>query len=233
MDRILAIDGDVGLTELLTEYLGCEGFTLEAEHNGKRGIEKSVSGRYSLIILNIMLPNLSGFEVLRQIRRSSRVPVIMLAARDSITDRVLGLEIGADDYLPKPFEPIELLARLRAILRRILPTSAQGFLAVGPLTLDSGDHRVFQNEVRIDLTSSEFDLLYTLAASAGHVVSREGLFRKALGRNYTPFNRSVDNIIASLRKKLGTDPIGNSQIKTIHGVGYMYTQASNNLRTTP
>ncbi|HZC36657.1 MAG TPA: response regulator transcription factor [Chthoniobacterales bacterium] len=227
MDRILAIDDDVGLTELLTEYLEPEGFILEAVHDGKSGIERSLSGGYTLIILDIMLPSLSGLEVLGQIRRSSRVPVIMLTARDSITDRVLGLEFGADDYLPKPFEPVELLARLRAILRRVRPPSAPGFLAVGDLRLDSGNRQAFQGEIQIDLTSSEFDLLYTLVASAGQVVSRETLSRQALGRDFSPLSRSVDNLVASLRKKLITAPIGNDQIKTIHGVGYLYGQTSN------
>src|SRR3981081_3598836 len=150
MDRILAVDDDVGLTELLAEYLRPEGFTLEAVHDGKTGVEKILSGGYTLIILDIMLPNLGGFEVLRKIRQYSHVPVIMLTARVSPTDRVLGLEIGADDYLPKPFEPRELVARVRSILRRVHPAGQPGFIAVGDLKLDAGNRRAFQGKTLIN-----------------------------------------------------------------------------------
>jgi two-component system, OmpR family, response regulator CpxR len=229
MDRILAVDDDVGLTELLAEYLRPEGFTLEAVHDGKSGVEKILSGGYTLIILDIMLPNLGGFEVLRKIRQYSRVPVIMLTARDSPTDRVLGLEIGADDYLPKPFEPRELVARVRSILRRVHPAGHPGFIAVGDLKLDAGNRCAFQGKTLINLTSSEFDLLYSLLTSAGQVVSRENLSRTTLGREFSPLDRSIDNLVSSLRKKLGTDTSGNERIKSIRGVGYLYGQTNNDL----
>jgi two-component system response regulator CpxR len=231
MDRILAIDDDVGLTELLAEYLRPEGFTLEAVHDGATGVEKTLSGGYTLIILDIMLPNLGGFEVLRKIRQFSRVPVIMLTARDSTTDRVLGLEIGADDYLPKPFEPRELVARVRSILRRVRPTPDPGFIVVGDLTLDAGNRCAYQGKYQVNLTSSEFDLLYTLLRSAGQVVSRESLSRATLGREFSPFDRSIDNLVSGLRKKLGTDSSGTERIKSVRGIGYLYGQTSFNSET--
>jgi two-component system, OmpR family, response regulator CpxR len=229
MDRILAVDDDVGLTELLAEYLRPEGFTLEAVHDGESGVEKILSGGYTLIILDIMLPNLGGFEVLRKIRQYSHVPVIMLTARDSPTDRILGLEIGADDYLPKPFEPRELVARVRSILRRVHPARESGFIAVGDLKLDAGNRRAFQGKTLINLTSSEFELLYCLLTSAGQVVSRESLSRTTLGREFSPLDRSIDNLVSSLRKKLGTDTSGNERIKSIRGIGYLYGQTNNDL----
>jgi DNA-binding response OmpR family regulator len=227
MDRILVVDDDVGLTDLLAEYLRPEGYALEAVHDGKTAVEKILSDGYTLIILDIMLPKLAGFDVLRTIRQSSHVPVIMLTARDSPTDRILGLEIGADDYLPKPFEPRELVARVRSILRRVHPLAVPGFIVVGDLTLDAGNRRVYQDSRSISLTSYEFDLLSSLLGSAGQVVSRETLSRTTLGREFAPFDRSIDNLVSSLRKKLGPDSEGNERIKSIRGVGYQYGQTSN------
>jgi DNA-binding response OmpR family regulator len=227
MDRILVVDDDVGLTDLLAEYLRPEGYALEAVHDGKTAVEKILSDGYTLIILDIMLPKLAGFDVLRIIRQSSHVPVIMLTARDSPTDRILGLEIGADDYLPKPFEPRELVARVRSILRRVHPLAVPGFIVVGDLTLDAGNRRVYQDSRSISLTSYEFDLLSSLLGSAGQVVSRETLSRTTLGREFAPFDRSIDNLVSSLRKKLGPDSEGNERIKSIRGVGYQYGQTSN------
>ena len=227
MDRILVVDDDVGLTDLLAEYLRPEGYALEAVHDGKTAVEKILSDGYTLIILDIMLPKLAGFDVLRTIRQSSHVPVIMLTARDSPTDRILGLEIGADDYLPKPFEPRELVARVRSILRRVHPLAVPGFIVVGDLTLDAGNRRVYQDSRSISLTSYEFDLLSSLLGSAGQVVSRETLSRMTLGREFAPLDRSIDNLVSSLRKKLGPDSEGNERIKSIRGVGYQYGQTSN------
>jgi DNA-binding response OmpR family regulator len=227
MDRILVVDDDVGLTDLLAEYLSPEGYALEAVHDGKTAVEKILSDGYTLIILDIMLPKLAGFDVLRIIRQSSHVPVIMLTARDSPTDRILGLEIGADDYLPKPFEPRELVARVRSILRRVHPLAVPGFIVVGDLTLDAGNRRVYQDSRSISLTSYEFDLLSSLLGSAGQVVSRETLSRTTLGREFAPLDRSIDNLVSSLRKKLGPDSEGNERIKSIRGVGYQYGQTSN------
>ena len=178
MERILAVDDDVGLTELLAEYLQPEGFALDAVHDGETGVERILGGGYAIVVLDVMLPGIGGLEVLRRVRRQSQVPVIMLTARQATADRVLGLEVGADDYLPKPFDPRELVARVRTVLRRVRPASQRqpgDFLAVDDLTLDGGRREVRRRDELLELTSAEFDLLRTFCERPGRVLSRDSL----------------------------------------------------------
>ena len=228
MERILAVDDDAALTELLAEYLQPEGLELEAVHDGEAGVERALSGGYALVILDIMLPGLGGLEVLRRVRRHSQVPVIMLTARRSTADRVMGLEIGADDYLPKPFDPRELVARVRSVLRRIRPPApgrGPEFLTVDDLLLDAGKRQVRRDGETVDLTTAEFDLLRTLMTSAGRVVSREDLFRAVLEREFSNTDRGIDNLISAVRRKLGPAADGDERIKAIRGVGYLYAHS--------
>jgi two-component system response regulator CpxR len=231
LDRILLIDDDIALTELLAEILRAEGFEVEAVHRAEDGIRKSLDGGYSLLVLDIMLPGMSGFEALMAIRQQSRIPVLMLTARGDPVDRVLGLQIGADDYLPKPFNERELIARIQAILRR-----TQGETRTQPRltsrTISSGDLYLdpAAREVRIagriaDLTTVEFDVLAVLVRNSGEVVSRERLVHEGLGRPFSAFDRSVDNHVSSLRRKLGPGPDGVERIKTVRGVGYIYASS--------
>jgi DNA-binding response OmpR family regulator len=228
MDRILAVDDDVSLTEMLTEYLQPEGFALESAHDGESGVARILHGGYALVILDLMLPGLGGLEVLRRVRRQSQVPVILLTARQATTDRILGLEIGADDYLPKPFDPRELVARVRSVLRRSRPGGgASGeFLCVDDVTLDAGKREAHRKGEMLDLTSAEFDLLRALLASAGRPVARETLFQTVLEREFTAYDRSIDNLVSNLRRKLGPDPQHGERIKTIRNVGYIYAHSS-------
>ena len=228
MERILAVDDDTGLTELLAEYLQPEGFALDAVHDGESGVERILTGGYALVVLDIMLPGLGGLEVLRRVRRHSQVPIIMLTAKRSTSDRVIGLEIGADDYLAKPFDPRELVARVRSVLRRVRPIAAgrePEFLKVDDLLLDAGKRQVRRGGETIDLTTAEFDLMRTLLASAGHVVSREELFRAVLEREFSSSDRGIDNLISAVRRKLGPANDGDERIKAIRGVGYLYAHS--------
>ncbi len=228
--RALLIDDDVELCELVTEYLSTEGFEIEVVHDGKSGVEKAVSGKHRLVILDVMLPGLGGFEALRQIRAESDVPVIMLTARGDDVDRIVGLEMGADDYLPKPFNPRELVARIGAVLRRARATSSDSSGPVEPETLRVGDvemepaaRLVRRNGTRIDLTAVEFDLLEMLLRGAGRVLRREEMSRQVLGRAHSPFDRSLDMHISHLRRKLGERPDGGQTIQAVRSVGYVYT----------
>jgi two-component system response regulator CpxR len=227
--RILIIDDDVELCELLTEYLVPEGFQVDAVHSGTQAVERAFSNNYALLVLDVMLPGTRGFDVLQQIRSKSRVPVIMLTARGDEVDRILGLEIGADDYMPKPFNPRELAARIQAVLRRAAapsPTAetapANEPLRMADIELDPGSRSVKRDSHEIELTSVEFDLLNIFLRSAGAVVQREDLARQVLGRNLAPFDRSIDVHVSNLRKKLGPLPDGADRIKAIRSVGYLY-----------
>ncbi len=229
MDQILIIDDDVALCELVTEYLEPLGFQIESVHRGDAGAERALAGKHALVVLDVMLPGLNGFEVLRRIRAGSKVPVLMLTARGDDVDRIVGLEIGADDYLPKPFNPRELTARIRAILRRtnLEPTQVSGKkLCVGDVELDSGTRAASRAGENVELTAVEFDLLEKLLRAAGQIVTREELSKEVLGRSSSPFDRSIDMHISNLRKKLGHQFGETERIKTVRGVGYIYAQAS-------
>lgn len=222
MDRVLIVDDDVELCRLLGERLSSEGFTLEAVHDGPRGLERVLSQEHALVILDLMLPGMGGLDVLRRVRHQSPVPVLILTARGEDVDRILGLEIGADDYLSKPFNPRELIARIRAILRRTSRTAAAGnSVIVGDVQLDPAAREVCMNGVQIDLTSVEFTLLETLLRDAGHVVTREQLTETVLGRKLGPFDRVIDVHISNLRKKLGRAQ-GEERIKAVRGSGYVF-----------
>jgi two-component system response regulator CpxR len=223
---LLIIDDDIGFTDLLKELLTAEGYTVEAVHNGEAGLARSLSGHYSLVILDVMLPGRNGLEVLRTLRKESSTPVLMLTARGHDTDRIQGLEAGADDYLPKPFHPRELLARIRAVLRRttaIPVEKVDNTVVVGDVTLDPRTRTVRVAGELADLTSAEFDLLRVLLVASGQVVTREELFRAVLGREFSVFDRSIDNHVSSLRKKLGPRVNGIERIKSVRGTGYIYS----------
>ena len=223
------VDDDSVLCDLLADFLGPEGFEVEAVGDGIRGVERALSGDHAIVVLDVMLPGLNGFDALRRIRARSGIPILMLTARGDEFDRVVGLEIGADDYLPKPFNPRELAARIRAILRRTSDTASRwpgaapaDRLAVGDVHMDVNARVVRRNGETIGLTGVEFGLLEILLRSAGSVVSREVLSKDVLGRRLTHYDRSLDMHISNLRKKLGHKTGGTERIKTIRGVGYVY-----------
>lgn len=233
MFRILLIDDDEELCELVSEYLTVEGFTVEAVHDGESGLRKAAARAHDLIILDVMLPKKNGFDVLRDLRHAqeNQIPVLMLTARGDDMERIVGLEIGADDYLAKPFNPRELVARLRAILRRTQNSSAtaEDAPAAEKIQIDDVEVSLAARSARregedLNLTSVEFDLLAELLKNAGKVVKKEDLNLKVLGRRLSPFDRSLDMHISNLRKKLGTRGDGGEErIKTIRSVGYIYT----------
>ncbi len=227
MNKILIIDDDMDLCDLLGDYLTPEGFTIEAVHNGFNGVERAVSGQHSLVVLDVMLPGINGFEVLRRIRAASRIPVLMLTARGEDVDRIVGLELGADDYLPKPFNPRELVARIRAVLRRMEAepqTQADTWrLIVGDIELVPGTRTVRCSGQKTDLTTVEFTILEILLRQAGQVITRDELVRQALGRNFSAYDRSIDVHVSSLRKKLGQRAGESERIKTIRSIGYLYS----------
>ncbi|MFP5264840.1 MAG: response regulator transcription factor [Blastocatellia bacterium] len=231
MNRILVVDDDLDLCELLAKYLRREGLEVEMAHDGNLGVERALSGEYALVVLDVMMPGLNGFDALSSIRSKSSLPVLMLTARGDDVDRIVGLEMGADDYLPKPFNPRELVARIRAILRRArlepgevnAPASPER-LSIGDVELDKGTRIVRRGGEQVPLTSVEYDLLEALMRSAGVVVSREELVRSILGRSFTPYDRSIDTHLSNLRKKLGHHVDGVERIKTIRGVGYIYAK---------
>ncbi len=222
MERLLVIDDDTELCELVVEYLSAEGFAVEVVHDGESGVRRATSEPFALIILDVMLPRLDGFETLKRIRAVSHVPTLMLTARGDDVDRIVGLEIGADDYLSKPFNPRELLARIRAILRRTKPELLAEKLVVGDVELDFGSRSLRRQGQAVAVTSVEFDLLAVLLQHAGQIVSRDDLSLRALGRSFHPLDRSVDMHISNLRKKLGSHADGSERIKSVRGVGYLY-----------
>lgn len=233
MPQILIIDDDIELCELLSTYLANEGLAVTASHQAVAGIQLALSGTVDLVILDVMLPDLNGFDTLRKIREKSRIPIIMLTARGEDVDRIVGLELGADDYLPKPFNPRELVARIRAVKRRIVstpqldPVMRTDEIRVGDVTLFPGRRTVMRGNDMIELTSVEFDLLHQLLIRAGEVTSREALSELGLGRPLSSFDRSIDVHISALRKKLGhyqnTQDSGE-RIKTIRSIGYLYVR---------
>ncbi len=240
--HILIVDDDAELSAMLTEYLAAEGFTTAAVFNGEAGVEAALSGRYDAVILDVMLPRLSGTEALRRIRQESRIPIIMLTAKGDNIDRVVGLEMGADDYVPKPCYPRELVARLRAVLRRsaapedrMASRAVEDMVTAGPLSLSSRQRTVAWNGKPIELTASEFNMLELLLRAGDDVVTKDELSERGLGRPREAYDRSVDVHMSNLRQKLGqasgghgprgktqADPARDNvpQIVTVRGVGY-------------
>ncbi|PLX99545.1 MAG: DNA-binding response regulator [Desulfuromonas sp.] len=232
MDRILVIDDDSELCELLSDYLGSEGFHIETVHQGEEGARQALAEPYGLIVLDVMLPGMNGFDILRKIRESSKVPVIMLTARGDDIDRIVGLELGADDYLPKPFNPRELVARIRAIQRRTEAVNKEPVpqvkeLKVGDIELCLTSRSVKRAGEPIELTSVEFNLLEVLLTHAGEVISRDELVEKVLGRQLSAYDRSIDVHVSALRKKLGHYSGATERIKTVRSVGYLYSLPDN------
>jgi two-component system response regulator CpxR len=224
MERVLVIDDDAELCKLVGSYLAREGFEVRWAASGIAGIDRALAEEFALIMLDVMMPDADGFDVLRRIREHSRTPVLMLTARGDTQDRIRGLEMGADDYLPKPFDPAELVARLRAILRRVSPQRPQAAaMKIGEIELDGGSRTVRRAGAGVELTTVEFDLLATLMAAAGVTVSREDLVRSVLGREFSPFDRSIDTHVCNLRRKLGPATDGGERIKGVRGAGYLYT----------
>jgi two-component system response regulator CpxR len=224
MEDILLIDDDMELCEMLTEYLARYELRVHAVHRGDTGLETARSRSWPMILLDVMLPGMDGFEVLKHLRMSSTDSVLLLTARGEDVDRIVGLEMGADDYLAKPFNARELLARIRAIRRRgAVPTAAAGgstALVVEDLVLDSAARTVTMDHEPIELTDVEFTLLEVLMRSPGKVVEREALAEEVLGRKFSPFDRSLDMHVSRLRKKLAGDGSGDERVKTVRGSGY-------------
>jgi DNA-binding response OmpR family regulator len=228
--RVLLVDDDRELCQMLTEYLEAEHFAVQSVHDGGDALAALAAADFELLILDVMLPSVSGFDVLRQLGAAYQTPILMLTARGDEVDRIVGLELGADDYLSKPFNPRELVARLRAILRRASSQSARGGapeeLAVGRLVLNTGMHQVRVSGVAVALTGAEFRVLELLMRSAGQVISRDALTEQALGRKLVPFDRSIDTHISNLRRKLELELGKNPEIKNVRGSGYTLTRAS-------
>jgi two-component system, OmpR family, response regulator CpxR len=219
---ILLVDDDVQLCSSLKRLLSMDGFDVKAVHDGESGVRLALEGKYQLVILDVMLPGGDGRKVLRRVRLGSEVPVIMLTARGDEADRIAGLERGADDYLPKPFNPRELVARMRAVLRRKSASSVQEVFRIGDLEIDCAQRKVVRDGEEIDLTGAEFDILLLLVRSVGKVLSRDEIAEAALGRPIGFFDRSIDNHISNLRKKLGSQVGGVERIRNVRGAGYVY-----------
>jgi two-component system, OmpR family, response regulator CpxR len=218
--RILLVDDDRDLVSLVEEFLRQNGFEVATAHNGPEGLKQALSGEHDLLILDVMMPGFDGFEVLRRLRTESQLPVLMLTARTESQSRIQGLDAGADDYLPKPFEPLELVARIRAILRRAKRSADnQGTLEVSRVRIDPGSRRVFYRDEPVEVTTIEYDILEMLMRAAGRVVSRDELMQRLYQREATPFDRSIDVHISHLRRKIDS-PV--ELIRTIRGVGYQF-----------
>lgn len=226
MTPVLLVDDDRELTEMLALYLAREGFCATAVATGEEGEAHALSGAYQVVVLDVMLPGISGIDVLRRVRARSQVPVLLLTARGDNIDRIAGLELGADDYVPKPSSPGELVARLRAILRRVQPQAASDNQALdavssGALTLWPGRRQAQWGLAPLDLTGTEFSLLEALTRQAGQLVSKQDLSLNALGRPLTRYDRRIDVHVSSIRQKLGPRADGGSWIQSVRGMGYM------------
>ncbi|MFA7386262.1 MAG: response regulator transcription factor [Thiohalobacteraceae bacterium] len=226
MTRILLADDDVELCTMLSEYLQAEGFVVDTVHDGETALARAQAVDYDLLLLDVMMPGKNGFDVLRALRPASALPVLILTARGDDVDSVLGLELGADDYLAKPSNPRVLVARIRAILRRAAPDpkDAAGLepLRIGDLELRPGTREVLVGGRALSVTSTEYSVLEVLVGSAGHLVSKSDLSRRALGRELGRWDRGIDMHISNLRRKLGSFPDGRERIKTVRGAGYQY-----------
>ena len=220
--NVLVVDDDVEFTELVTEYLETEGgFATTTRHDGLSGVETAIAERFDVIVLDVGLPGINGFEALKQMRERCSTPVVMLTARGDDIDRILGLEIGADDYVPKPCNLRELVARIRAILRRQAATDKTGRIDVYDLRIEPASQSVYLGDRLIPLTGAEYLVLEALTKEAGQVVPKDAIARHALGRRILPYDRSIDVHISNLRKKLGPLVDGRQRIKTVRGRGYL------------
>jgi len=224
--RILVIEDDLVICNLFQDSFESEGFQVETVQDGCEGLKRGLSGEHDFVILDIKLPGLDGFEILRRIRAESDIPILMLTSFNEDVDRIKGLEMGADDYLNKPFNLYELLARIRTILRRTGKQASDAkpnILQVGDILLDPGSRRVYRDGEEIALTAAEFSLLEVLLSDAGQVIPREELVRRVQGRLHNPYDRSIDVHISRLRKKLSSHSDGSERIKAIRGVGHFYS----------
>lgn len=232
--KLLVIDDDRKLCRLIKDYLEPMGYEVVTAHSGPEGLDKALNETWQAIILDVMLPGMDGFEVLKGIRRQTNVPVLMLTARGDEADRIVGLEIGADDYLPKTFSTRELLARLRAVTRRSSHAEAKSKgeidpeIVIGPLRVNSDSRTAVLGDEPLALTPVEFDLLASLARAKGRVKTREQLLDEIRDRNYEVFDRSIDVHISALRRKLGDDPKASRFIRTVRSAGYMLMNPANN-----
>ena len=224
-DTILIADDDIELCDLLREYLRQEGFDVQLAHDGDQALLAARRPGLDAMVLDIMMPGMSGIEVLKALRTESALPVIMLTARGDDLDRILGLELGADDYVPKPCNPRELLARIRAVTRRAQNQAEHGIIRADDLELNQGNRTLTKSGVAVELTSTEFSILLALLQNRGDVVSKRDLYLTALGREPVPHDRSVDMHVSNLRRKLGPDPQGENRIETIRGIGYQFRVA--------
>ncbi|WP_047538359.1 response regulator transcription factor [Methylotenera versatilis] len=223
MDKILLIDDDVELVEMLKEYIDLEGFSASTAHDGEAGLQVLQADTYDLVVLDVMMPKLNGIDTLRRIRQNSNMPVIMLTAKGDDADRIVGLEMGADDYVPKPCTPRELVARIRAILRRAKPQASHAkTITLNELTLMPEQRRVEWAGEPLVLTSTEFNLLEVLVERAGNVVSKQMLSELALGRPMAKFDRNIDVHMSSVRQKLTAAAGGKQLIQTVYRLGYQY-----------
>ena len=227
-NTILLADDDVELSDLLKEYFESEGFAVRVAHDGEQALDQARKPGLDLMVLDIMMPKMNGMDVLRELRHDSHLPVIMLTAKGDDMDRILGLELGADDYVPKPCNPRELLARIRAVMRRA-PAAPEPedhhTIVQDDLELNQGNRTLTRNGQPVDLTSTEFSILLALLQQRGEVVSKRDLYVSALGREPVPHDRSVDMHVSNLRRKLGPDPRGGNRIETIRGIGYQFRVA--------
>lgn len=219
--EILVVDDDAELAALVSRFLQREGYHVTAAHDGDAGLGDALSGRFDLIVLDVMLPGLDGFSVLRKLREKSKIPVIMLTARGQDIDRITGLELGADDYLPKPFNPHELVARIKAVARRLSPREAapDTRIEVNGVSLDVSSREVFVDGKRVELTTIEFDILEMLMRAAGRVLPRDTIIENLYDRKASGFDQSVNVHISHIRRKLEMD---RTLIKTVRGVGYQF-----------
>ncbi|MGP4843918.1 response regulator transcription factor [Marinobacter sp. 1Y8] len=222
-DRILLVEDDDELRSLLTRYLVTQGFVVREAANGEDGLALAQDERVDVVVLDIMLPDINGLDVLRRLRAKTRLPVILLTARGEETDRIVGFEVGADDYIPKPCNPRELVARIQATLRRVAwdqESDIEKSQTIGDLRIEAEQRRVFQNDQPVELTATEYEILQVLLSRAGTVVRKTDLMQWALGRRLTPHDRTLDMHVSNLRRKL--DAGDNSRIETVRGLGYSY-----------
>lgn len=222
--KILLVDDDTVLTGLLAEYLETEGCEIVQAHNGADAVKTAHEEKFDIVVLDIMMPKLNGIEALKQIRASSAIPVIMLTARGDDLDRILGLELGADDYLPKPCNPRELYARIKAVLRRTAPdpTIPHKSIRLGDIQLNPGNRNVTIDQRIVTLTQTEFDLLWLLLSTPDQVITKSEISTMVLDKPLSQWDRSIDVHISNMRKKLGKHTDGNERIKTLRGIGYLY-----------